>query len=494
MSDTDFDDDFDPFGTDTALEGVDFGLTETDDISDKIAKFNSDVEKNMRVLLSRKADWRKRREAAFWLGESGAPKAITALRTIYLGERDKRVKEAATYALGQFKALDRAIRRDKSETVGEALQRKENARIVRLLEDITLRGRRGRRLLVPASALVRLQMVLVVTFVVLAVVNAFVLLTGGERDGLGALPLSPTRVAGLAPEAEMALDTLATLRRNVHEINRTGTILQAQYSAVIDGGELGCELIFIAVPPYTVPGQVEARYPNISILANRVNVAAAGLQTGLDIREQSCQEGRAPLQEETERATSELGQALAALPDLEAAVSSAEGSINIVAPTEVVETEEAEEEDLITPTDVPEPTPEPTATVAPETVNIHVRAMVNIISNVNARQGANTTLAQYWDDIRQAGRTEGCRQPQPQIPDNYPPIPADVLAAVPELGNAADQINIALDLLRNQGWPLFTSACANNTLAENLATGLLITETTGSAFNVANQILVNIRR
>ena len=79
--------------------------------------------------------------------KSGAPKAITALRKIYRDEKDENIKEAAEYAArASFKALDRAIKRkSKTETVGQALERPENAHIVQLLEDITINRAFGKR-------------------------------------------------------------------------------------------------------------------------------------------------------------------------------------------------------------------------------------------------------------------------------------------------------------------------------------------------------------
>lgn len=488
--DDDFDDD-DSLFDDSFDDDFDDGETENDDddLQAKIEAFDEKVIEQMRILLNPKMAGSKRYAAARWLGESGAPRAISALRKVYRNEtKDKKLHGAVEYALGQFKALDKNIKRDRDETVGEALGRQENAHIVELLTDITVKGKFGRRTLIPMRGFMALQGFLLVTFI--AFMGAGFILSGttSSNDGLSISEI-PTRAPGLSASEEAALDAMATMRTRLISIHSDGRVLGAQFGVLAGGGELSCELTFTSGEGVTLTPEVEASYPNISILANRVNAAMDDLRDAQDLHAEACATDTMPDAENLEAMSARLDSMMAALTDIESAIATTENSINVAPQVEEPDIDDDEDD-----TEPVEPTPEPTATIAPESINVHVREMLSIINTVTQQRGANQLLAQYWADVQQAGTTGGCGVTPPTIPDNYPELPADVAQAVPALNEAREQLNLGLTLLRDQGWPLFTSACASNTLPDQAATGAIVAQTAQNAFSGASDLLLNLRR
>lgn len=101
------------------------------------------------------SDAKVRRKAAEWLGESGEPSAISRLRQIYETDPNAKVREAAEYSLGMFKALETALDGDEAETVMETL------------EDIVVRNKMGHRNRISTQRLQQLITALVVSLLIL---------------------------------------------------------------------------------------------------------------------------------------------------------------------------------------------------------------------------------------------------------------------------------------------------------------------------------------
>lgn len=473
--------DFDDFGGD---------LDDLEDIGDSggeaIARFEALVDQKMRLLLTRKADANQRRDAALWLGESGAPKAITALRKIHRGEKDKRIRDAAEYALGMFKALDLAIEREPGEQVTEALQRDENKAIYEMLLNIALKGDMGRRKRIPTSALIRIQMFLVALLIVLGVLNALVLMSDSDTPGTTQL-----RALGQANTGSPALDALADLRIVLGDVRADAQTLQRQLNAINAGETPDCAVTFINRPLYRVSPSVQTDYPNIGILANRLGATSNNVATALTAFTEACVSGQ-PL------ATDYVSETLATLqtiidedlPSIAEAISAAEAAVPPVT-TDTPDTEEIIVE-TEAPTPEPEPTPEPTTSIDRATLNLHLRELYAIINTATEGRGALTLLGQYWADAARAGTTDACRLTAPNIPQPYA-VPEEVMQLVPQLRTVSEEINdIGLTLLR-QGWTLFTTSCTNGTLSQNAATGQIIVQNVTDAFNSARQTLDTLR-
>jgi hypothetical protein len=492
MSDIEFGfddgDEFDPFDT---LEGLD-NESADEDLADSIAAFDKEVDEKMRTLLTRKNDRDVRRNAALWLGESGAPKAISALRKIYRGDKDERVKSAAEYALGQFKALDEAIKRGKTEAVATALQRDENAHIVKLLENITVYRKFGKRKRISTSFLVRLMMLLTFSLILLGALVALSFVTEEEGETPAEIAEAPTRVLGLSPENEVALDALSDMRIHLSQIQNDVVILQTQFDSISTGGGLACDAALIGPEAYVLPQELSTSHPNLAILANRAAGTWSKLAQALSIFDRVCAETRQPTPEETAQATSALDGVVSEISGIVIAIQSTEDSINI-APESLnnIENITPETVDQTTPEASPESTIAPTATIDPAVATAHIQAMIVIISDVRARNGAYTGLNQFWTDASTAGQTGGCNQPVPEVPDDYPPLPQDIVSAFPQMEEARIQLNTGLQLLRDQGWPLFTNACASGQLSAQSGIGLTIAQTANTAFTQANTLLLN---
>lgn len=469
--------DFDDFGDD--LDDLDAGG------DGAIAQFEAQVDQKMRLLLTRKADSNQRRDAALWLGESGSPKAITALRKIYRGEKDKRIRDAAEYALGMFKALDLAIERKPGEQVTEALARDENKDIYEMLLNIALKGEMGKRKRIPVSALVRFQMLLVALLIVLGVLNVLALMSDSDTPGTTQL-----RALGQANTGSPALDALADLRIVLADVQADAQTLRERLNAVNAGQTADCTLSFINRPLYRVSPSVQTDYPNIGILANRLGATSNSVAAAVTTFTDACASGQPLATDFISETLTTLATILDGdLPSIADAIDSAEAAVP--PPTPIPETQEVTVEAEV-PTNEPEPTPEPTTSVDRATLVVHLREFFAIIDTATAGRGALTLLGQYWADAARAGTTDACRLTPPLIPTPHE-VPEEVMQLVPQLRTASEEINdIGLTLLR-QGWNLFTSSCANGTLSQNAATGQIIVQNVTDAFNSARQTLDTLR-
>jgi hypothetical protein len=106
-------------------------------------------------------------------------------------------------------------------------------------------------------------------------------------------------------------------------------------------------------------------------------------------------------------------------------------------------------------------------------------------------RGPAVLLEQYWNDVQTGGRTDGCRQVDPEIPADYE-LPAEAAAASANLESAVGAVNLGLQLLRD-GWREFRSACNNNTLTSSLARGQSTVETINVTFEGASNLLDAVR-
>lgn len=155
-----------------------------DDLERKIAEFDAQVKKHMKILANPKRPLEQRIAAAQWLGECGEPKAIVALKRVYDKEpKNAPLRKAVVYALGQFKALDQAIQRKPGESVAEALANPENALVLQLINNITLENAFGERKKISPATLGRVRLGLLLTLFVLIGVNLLALAGGANTDG-----------------------------------------------------------------------------------------------------------------------------------------------------------------------------------------------------------------------------------------------------------------------------------------------------------------------
>ncbi|GAB4511893.1 MAG: hypothetical protein OHK0046_10600 [Anaerolineae bacterium] len=473
------------------LDGLD---SDNDEMQQKIAAFNDRVKKVSKVLLSAKAGEEKRVKAAQWLGESGAPEAIEPLVKVYEKDPNPNLKKAAAYALGQFKALDNAIKRDDDESISMALGREENEHIVQLLTDITLEGKIGkRRGGVPVGLLTRLMGLLVVTLVVLIVLNVMQL-GGGEstadatpRPGRTQVAAADTAVPGTqTPVDEIALSTLDSVDDAIDRVRQIAMVLRENFTAAENdttNALPGCELIFgLPGQPITVIDEVASVYPELVTVAEGVNASVAALEAALNTRNRICERDGIVVVGEFRTANPAIDRAQSELDTLSAQAAAlrvaAETGSAPVLPT--------------TPLETATPTLVPTATLEPQVIDRTITDMINVVQDMAANRGPGGLLEQFWQDVVQTGETDGCRDAAPTIPDDIAPLSADVLAALPELEQARQSVNLSLQLLRD-GWTLFTNACSNGSLVASATGGVTYAQTVNAALNDAQSRLLDLQ-
>lgn len=169
-----------------------------DKTQDRIQRFDDAVDKRIKYLLNERGDKIKRAKAAEWLGEAGAPRSIPALVEVYQsGETDRELMKAVTYALGQYRALEKAVGADKTGSFEEALG--DHPEVIERLRDIALKGKFGKRKSFGALWVVVLILLAVVAG--LGGYNASVLLADADDPDEPELIVAPTDTATPAPTA-----------------------------------------------------------------------------------------------------------------------------------------------------------------------------------------------------------------------------------------------------------------------------------------------------
>jgi hypothetical protein len=422
----------------------------------------------------------ERREAAYWLGEAAAGDAVPLLVELYKHDDDPGVREAAAYALGMFRAVE------------DALKRGQEDRVVRLLEQVENEGKLGKR--ANKRGLVRLLLGLTLSFAVLTAAAALLpdetvdaaLEAAGLEQALAALgPAEPAPPPATADDAgakdEGHSRVVADLRASYAQISADATTLQNQFLAVLGGGTLDCTAFFNNPPP--VEPERAAAYPELAALASQLAGAQTDLNAARARYDDACNGVRLLPVEDVGPVYSIVIRTLQALPEIEAALSAAERGQPISLPATATPT----------PMDTPTPTqtPPPTTEISIANPRAHLAGLYSLIDTMTGQRGQLTLLGQYWRDVQQAGRTDGCNQPLPPIPADYTLPPADARAA-PALEQAVELINQGLELTR-VGWADFLIACGSRELAPGISDGLALYSTALTAFQAATQLLDSVR-
>lgn len=218
--------------------------------------FEAEVKAKIKQLNSKDSD--ARRKAAVWLGEAGDPTAITALVTAYRSDSDPRVKEAARYSLGMFRALESALDEDPDGTM-------------KLLEDIALRGKMGRRRRWSTRGLVKLMIGLLLS--ALAVLALAFVLPPMLRAGGGAAATAPT------PAVIADRDTLLNdLNAALNTLSENTAKLQAQYQSVLGGGDLNCAEIFVPLVGTQLSASNARDFADLAAIAGQIDAAQASFE------------------------------------------------------------------------------------------------------------------------------------------------------------------------------------------------------------------------
>jgi hypothetical protein len=421
--------------------------------------FEKEVKANIKRLTSSK-EVAARRQAAVWLGEAGDPSAITALAQAYKNDKDAKVRQAAAYSLGMFRAL------------ADVWDTDEQDEAVDLLQKVALEGKMGKRLRIRPRALVKFEIGLLLSAILVAVA-AFVLapaIKGGATGTTGSQSAAnPTSAPQNAAPGKAAL--VAGLRQSLTTLSQDATALQQQYQSAQTGKPFDCKAAFVGAAPFTVSDADAQANPDVANIAKLYNDAQAAYQPVKTRFDEACS-GKAMTGAELKQQADALLKAQSMFPDIARALAAAESP-------------------SVQPTVAPnQPTPVPPTPAPKVDISAHVQALQKIVDDVTGQRGANSLLKQYWTDVQTTGATQGCNT-QLTVPADYK-LPDDIAKASQDLKVAADVVNNGLLLVR-QGQTLFTQACQSNQLAQSAAGGLQAANNAAQFFNLANTSLSRLR-
>ncbi len=480
-SEDDFDDEIMDFDDDESM------LMDDDSGGRSQEAFLAEVQQRVNILKdARGHSSAERRAAAYWLGEVGEPTAIPTLLRVY--QKDKKhpdVQKAAGYALGQFKALDQAVKRPADVSFDAGLERDENQFIVEILTNIVLYDDRGRRTRFPARRMATFSAVLTVTLLLLVAFNllAVPLLRtepGRYAQAFAALTGSPEQIA---------LDALGIL---LSDARADADTLAAQFNAP----SIDCTVPFNDPIAYPLDATVARGLPE----ANTLNQTYAAILPDLNAARlafvTACA-AETPGLSDTQRsaALDSLARVQAALTDADAQLVAANEALSqAVAQAGAEASATAAAQQIIDSTATAlasiTPTTTPTYTATPGIPPQDLRREVNdMLTRLENAEEALLVLTTNWEQVRDEGRTLGCNAPRPFINADDYLLPEGYGALEPDLQTASDLVNAGVALTR-ASWASFETACTNNTLAGNFITGLATTDTAQQSFDQA-KILLN---
>jgi len=443
-----------------------------------MADFHETARIKMKELSSKSPA--TRRAAAYYLGEAGVDEAITKLATVYKSDPDPSVRKAAAYSLGMFRAVDRALKHGDEE------------RVLSLLRKVVDDGKMGKRLRIRPAVLARIELGLTLLLVLQLVLHLVL-------PGLGALPggiqlPNLAMLSGTGDGVNVDADTLAQARSAATGIRNDLSTLQTQFQSILTGGSPNCTAFFNLPAPVALDNAA-ALPADQRAAVETVNAAQAIAASGKDRLDRACYENQ-PIE------AAEIGGLLA--PVIAASRDLADIETRLSAPAP-----DAAPVDTATATPTPEPTTAPpTETPLPSEVpptatpltladpRQHLTALYGMIDNVSGPRNALGLLRQVWTDVANATTAnavtiQACDDALPAIPADYV-LPPEDAAALPELAQAAEQVNLSLALLR-QGWSLFETACASDALKQQAGTGLQTATTAEDALRVADNLLQTVR-
>lgn len=425
--------------------------------------FEAQVNEKIKLLSSKNAS--VRRKAAAWLGEAGDPTAITALAQTYKNDADPRVRETARYALGMFRKLDQELKGPNSD------------KVMKLLQDVALKGRMGGRLPISVRALVKVELGLLLS-AILIVALGFVLpsvLRPAAGNGSTTNPTAqPVIPSSSVPDTDRTT-LLTSLRQTWINIGSDANALQQQFQGAQSGTALNCEATFSNPSPVSISENNRRDFADIAALVDSVNVAQTNLSAVKTHFDQSCG-GTAVTAEEAGQQVTAIQAVMQALPDI--------GKGLVTAESLSTTTEEAPA------TAAPTATAVPTAQATAEaSLTVHLQALQRIIDDMTALRSPNSLLTQYWTEAKGPG-TKGCSEPidASTIPADYA-LPAEAQTN-PNMQLANSLVNTGLAFIR-QGRDLFATSCP--TPGASADRGLQFAQAASDAFNNATTLIDSLR-
>jgi hypothetical protein len=460
------------------------------------------IEVNLQRLGSEKAA--VRREAAYQLGELAAADALPDLIDLYKNDPDPGVRKAAAYALGMFRAVENAIesgKREKAEALLEAVEE----------GDVGHRSNRGSALRNLLGLLLSLALL----------VGLYFVLPGLLPNG--GIPAPRIGSAAASAPANSRAAVAAQLQPVFQRVRNDTTQLQTQFTGLLGGQQLDCAAFFNNPQPVSLAPADASAYPELNQVAVDINAAIANLNAAFTRYDQSCSGVNTLPLDQVGTLLRGLVANINMFPTLESELAAAGGSAQptvpptnvppttapVVAPTTdpgqsippttapaaapTTDPGQQPAPTTVPPTTVPPTTaPVGVATVDPVNLRLHLRELYARIDRVTQQRGASTLLTQYWADVLDAGRTDGCNATVPEIPETYTVLPESDAVNSRELGQAVQLINTGLNALRD-GWNKFRGACRNGGLTTIAQAEYQLALVTNNTFEAALELLDELR-
>jgi hypothetical protein len=260
-------------------------MADSTNFDDALEAFEESVRDNIKLLSSK--DPKARMKAAAWLGEAGDPTAITMLMRVYKDDTDPKVRATAQYSLGMFRKLE------------QELKKPDQSRIQKLLEDVAVRGKMGRRVPVPVRSLVKFEIALIISAILVAVL-AFIVPSMFRQSG-GAITPQNENPAATAPAIDIPTapavtdkdrPTLLTeLQSTLTKVTNNATKLQTQYQGMLGGGALDCKQFFDALTPVALSPNNTRDFADLATVASDINNLEASFRSAKATYDRVCDNG-----------------------------------------------------------------------------------------------------------------------------------------------------------------------------------------------------------
>jgi hypothetical protein len=401
-----------------------------------------EIERQMQALQS--SDPKARREAALYLGEAGAADAVGELIDAYETDEDRGVRKAAAYALGQFKAIDRAMMRGRTEQVEKLLKRVE------------VEGKLGKR--APNSGIMQIILLLLV---LLGILSAAYIFAPQLKAQFGEV----AEVAQSLTAPDRGRQTLVTdAEAYFNALEGDSEALFDEYQKLLSNQSLSCSLTFADPATYLISPNDTAQNGDIAFLVNRLNALRNQTLTARAPYDEACAGTRTLTSAESGALLQPLVQIRGAFTELQPRLDRILGL-----PTAV-------------PTLPPNATPITSVDLPTQVVQI-----TDIINQMDGATGAATLLMQYWSEAGETGATVGCDAEPPVIPGDII-LPPELASSAPNLAQAVQQVNTGLEATRN-GWNQLVASCAENAAATQARSGLTNAQAALASFGLARGLL-----
>lgn len=261
-------------------------MADSTNFDDALEAFLESVRENIKLLSSK--DPKVRMKAAAWLGEAGEPTAITMLMRVYKDDTDPKVRAAAQHSLGMFRKLE------------QELKKPDQTRVQKLLEDITVHGKMGRRLPISVRSLVKFEIALLISAILVVALASILpslfrqsVRTGTQQNDNPISTIAPTMENPTAP-AVMDKDRaalLTDLHSTLTKVTNNATTLQVQYQGMLGGGALDCKQFFDTLIPVALSPNNTRDFTDLAAIATDINNLEASFRSAKATYDRVCDNG-----------------------------------------------------------------------------------------------------------------------------------------------------------------------------------------------------------